>query len=181
MQIKTKDVVNIGLYVALTMVLDIIKENIPFLNLPMGGSINIALIPVVIASLHLGVAKGLIVSLLWLVIGTLVGFNGTYLNVMQWSLDYMIPTLIIGCAGMFYKKRSLLGALGGVIVTMVIRTLSILISGAYYWFPEGEIAGSTLAWIGSCQYNLPYSIATLVVLLIVTPILLSSFKKQLSK
>lgn len=181
MQIKTKDVVNIGLYVALTLVLDFIKESIPFLNLPMGGSINIALIPVVIASLHLGVVKGLFVAFLWLVFGTLFGWNGTYINFMQWALDYIVPTMIMGCAGMFYKNRKMLGAIGGVTLTMVIRTVSILVSGAYFWFPEGEIAGSTLAWVGSFQYNLPYSIATLVVLLIVTPIIISRFKKQISK
>lgn len=177
MQIKTKDVVNIGIYVALTLVLDFIKEMIPFLNLPMGGSINIALIPVVIASLHLGVGKGLIVSAFWLVLGTLFGWNGNYLNAMQWSFDYLLPTLVMGFAGIFYKKRTMIGAIAGTTFTMILRTLFIIISGAYFWFPEGEVAGSTVAWIGSFQYNLPYSIATLVVLLVVVPIIVSRFKR----
>ena len=177
MQIKTKDVVNIGIYVALTLVLDFIKEMIPFLNLPMGGSVNIALIPVVVASLHLGIGKGFVVSAFWLVLGTLFGWNGTYLNPMQWSFDYLLPTLVMGFAGIFYKNRKMFGAIAGTVLTMVLRTLFILISGAYFWFPEGAVAGSSAAWIGSCNYNLPYSIATLVVLLVIVPIIISRFKR----
>lgn len=175
---KTKDIVYIGLYLALTIVLDVVKEMIPFLNLPVGGSINIALIPVVIASLHLGVGKGFIVSLLWLVIGTLMGFNPYFLNPIQWTLDYALPTLVMGFAAIFYKKHTMGEALGGITLTMFIRTLSIVLSGVFFYFPEGSVAGSWPAWLGSLQYNLPYSIATLVVLLIVTPLVLKLINKK---
>ena len=58
---KTKDLVYVGIYLALVLVLDLTKEMIPFLNLPFGGSINIALIPLTVASFHLGYKKAMLI------------------------------------------------------------------------------------------------------------------------
>ena len=55
---KTKELVLIALFIALAIVLDYIKEFLPFLNMPSGGSINIALIPVVVGKKYFAVFKG---------------------------------------------------------------------------------------------------------------------------
>ena len=176
---KVKRLVFIAVYVAITIALDYVKEMIPFLNLPQGGSINIALIPIAFASFHLGYKEGFIIGLLWWAISSLMGFNEWFLNPIQYLLDYIIPSFIVGLSSIVYKKNYVTVILG-IIITMIIRTLSIVLSGTYFW-PDGVAAGSKAAWIASLTYNLPYSIATLIVLLLVVPFLLRVFKERLKR
>lgn len=171
----------IAIYVALAIVLDFIKEFIPFLNMPQGGSINIALIPIVFASFHLGYKEGFVAGLLWWAISSLMGLNRWILTPLQYLLDYIIPSSIIGLAGIFYKEKSSnIQIILGILLVMIIRTLSIVISGVYYW-PDDLAAGSLAAWSASLAYNLPYSIATCIMLMIVIPLLLRTLKGRLKR
>lgn len=171
---KTKNLVMISIYIALCVGLDIVKELIPFINMPSGGSINIALIPLTICSFHLGIKKGMITGLLWLIVSSILGLNNYYISIPQIIFDYVIPSVIVGASSIFYKKKNLLEIEFGIFLTMLIRTLSITYSGAVFWYN-----GTLAAWIDSCAYNLPYSIATLIVLMISTPLLLKTLKKYL--
>lgn len=175
---KTKDIVLISIYVVLTIVLDITKTLIPFLNMPSGGSVNIALIPLTISSFHLGVKKGLLVGFLWFLISSLLGLNFYFVSFFQIIFDYIIPSIIMGGSAIFIKKNNLIEIESGIILMMFIRIFSICLSGALFWC-EGEVSGSLNAWIFSLTYNLPYLIVTLVMLVIVIPILLKTLKKYL--
>lgn len=172
---KTKDLVYVGIYLALVLVLDLTKEMIPFLNLPFGGSINIALIPLTVASFHLGYKKAMLIGVMWWAIGSLMGFNEWYLNFMQYSLDYIVPSIILALSSIFYSHKTNKAMFVGISLMMIIRTISIVISGVYYW-ADGVVAGSLAAWIVSLKYNVPYSLVTLVVLLIVVPIILKQIR-----
>ncbi len=174
-KLETKDIILIALYAALAIVVDYFKELLTFLDLPMGGSINIALIPVVVGAFHLGPKKGVLIGFLWWLVSSLFGLNPYFINVVQYLLDYIVPSVIIGASSIFYKKRSLLEAEAGILLTMAIRTLSIVISGVYFW-PDGVAAGSWAAWMASLSYNLPYCIATGVMLMAVVPIVISRIK-----
>ncbi|MDO5440546.1 MAG: ECF transporter S component [Erysipelotrichaceae bacterium] len=176
---KTYKLVTISIYVALAIVLDVIKEFIPLLNMPSGGSINIALIPIALCSFHLGIKEGLIVGSLWFIVTCLLGLNKYFISFGQIFFDYIIPSVIVGTSSFLYRKKKLIEIEFGIFITMLIRTLSICISGAYYWCESSEVAGSVNAWFFSLTYNLPYSIATLLMLLIVIPILLKSLKKYI--
>lgn len=167
---KTKKLVTISLYAALCIVLDVIKEFIPFLNMPMGGSINIALIPIALCSFKEGYKEGVAVGILWFIISSILGLNKYFVSFGQIVFDYIIPSLIVGLSSIFYRNKKISEMEIGIITVMIIRTLSIIISGAYYWY-AGAARGSIEAWTFSCAYNLPYSIATLIMLLIVIPIL----------
>ena len=171
----TREIILIALYVALAIVVDYFKEMLTFLDLPMGGSINIALIPVVIGAFHLGPKKGVFIGFLWWLVSSLFGLNPYFINVIQYLLDYIVPSLIIGAASIFYKKGTVLEAEAGILLTMAIRTLSIVISGVYFW-PDGVAAGSWAAWTASLSYNLPYCVATGVMLMVVVPIVMSRIK-----
>ena len=176
---KTTKLVTISIYVAIAIVLDIIKEFIPFLNMPSGGSVNIALIPIALCSFHLGIKDGILCGLLWFIVSSLIGLNKYFISFGQIIFDYIIPSVILGVSSCFYKKKNLFEIEFGIIITMIIRTLSICISGSYYWFDMSLAAGSKEAWIFSLTYNLPYSIATLIMLMIIIPLLLKSIKKYL--
>ena len=176
---KTTKLVTISIYVAIAIALDVIKEFIPFLNMPSGGSINIALIPIALCSFHLGIKQGLLTGFLWFVLSTLIGLNKYFISFGQIIFDYIIPSVILGAASFIYKKKNIFEIEIGLLITMLIRTLSICISGAYYWFDLSLAAGSVEAWSFSLIYNLPYSIASLIMLMIVIPLLLKSLKKYL--
>ena len=175
----TKNIVYLAIYLALTIGLDFVKSFIPFLNMPSGGSINIALIPITICSFHLGYQKGLILGFMWFVLSSLIGLNNYFVSFGQIIFDYIIPSIILGLSSIFYNNKKIINAELGIFLMMFIRTLSICFSGAYYWYNESEVALSQNAWLFSLGYNLPYSIATTIMLLIVVPILLKSLKKYL--
>ena len=176
-----KRMVFIAIYVALALVLDYIKEMLTFLDLPQGGSVNIALIPIVFASFHLGYKEGMISGLLWWAISSLMGLNAWMINPIQYCLDYIIPSSIVGLASIFNKRdNSYIKSFIGIIFVMIIRTMSIILSGVYYW-ADGVAAGSKAAWIASLSYNLPYSIMTCAMLLIIIPLLLKLFENRMKR
>lgn len=176
---KTRLLVLLSCYLSLAVGLDLIKKFIPFLNMPNGGSINIALIPIVFCSFHLGIKYGFITGFLWFVVSSIIGLNSYFISFFQILADYIIPSCIIGLAGIFYKKKNIFEIEIGILLTMLIRTFSICLSGAYFWFDESLSAGSLNAWIGSLVYNLPYSLLTTLMLLIVIPLLLKYLKNYL--
>ena len=175
----TQRIVLIALYTALAIALDYFKEMLPFLNMPQGGSVNIATIPVVLAAFHLGALDGILTGIIWWLITTFMGLNYPPISFMEALLDYVVPSGILGIASLFWRgNKEIWKAEAGILLANLIRIASILIAGAYYWFPDGEAAGSAAAWANSLAYNLPYLLATAVMLLIVIPLLLSRFRKQ---
>ena len=173
---KNKRLVFISIYCALALVLDYVKTFIPFLNMPSGGSINIALIPIVVCSFKLGIIDGVAAGFLWWLLSSILGLNPYYLNLTQYILDYIIPSVIVGISSIFYRKKNILEIESGIFLMMIIRTLSVIISGAIFW-PGDAASKSVEAFTVSVIYNLPYSIATLIMLLILIPIILKSIKE----
>lgn len=173
---KNKRLVFISIYCALALVLDYVKTFIPFLNMPMGGSINIALIPIVICSFQLGIFDGMLCGFLWWLISSVLGLNPYYISFVQYFADYIFPSVIVGICSLFYSKKNLFEIEFGILFMMLLRTLCLLISGAIFW-PSGVAANSIEAWSASMIYNLPYSVATLIMLMLVVPIVLRSIKK----
>lgn len=175
---KTRLLVFMSLYIAMAIVLDYIKEFIPFLNMAAGGSINIALIPIVVASFHLGYRKGITIGLLWWLLSFVLGLNRWFISIPQYFLDYIIPSGIVGMSSLFYKNKNNKEIICGVGLAMLIRTISVIISGAIYW-PGDLASGSVAAWIYSLSYNIPYSFLTTILLMILIPIIIKSLKKYL--
>lgn len=175
---KNQKLVFISIYCALALVLDYIKTFIPFLNMPSGGSINIALIPIVICSFHLGYLDAIVCGLLWWLVSSLLGLNPYYISIAQYIADYIFPSGIIGVSSIFYKNKNIFEIEIGIIFMMIIRTLCLLISGAIFW-PNGVASNSIQAWSASFVYNFPYSFATLIMLLIIVPIIINRLKKHM--
>jgi len=173
---RNQKLVFISIYCALALVLDYIKSFIPFLNMPLGGSINIALIPIVISSFHLGIKDGAITGFMWWLVSSILGLNPYYISIVQYLLDYVVPSVIMGLSSIFYSNKKLIQMEAGISLMMIIRTLVIICSGALYW--EEGIDG-IYAWSASATYNIPYSFATLIMLLIVMPILSKSLRKYM--
>lgn len=175
---KTRDLVFIAIYVALACVLDKVSAIIPFLNMPQGGSINLAVIPIFVASYHLGWQNGVVAGLLWWLLGFILGGNNWFVDPMQYALDYIIPACICGLASIMPRIKNCSNLYSGMIVMMILKYISHLLSGVYYWPPEGAARGSIQAWANSLSYNLWYNLATLIVAGIFVPLLVSRLSKN---
>lgn len=177
---KTRDLIFIAFYVALACVLDLVSAMIPFLQMPQGGSINLAVIPVFVASFHLGWIKGSLTGLLWWFVGFLLGGNNWFVDPMQYALDYLIPAVICGLGALIPRIGKLSNMYSGMAVMMCLKFASHVLAGVYYWPPEGAARGSAAAWTYSLGYNLWYNLATLIVALIVVPLLIQRISKSRS-
>ena len=174
---KNKRLVFISIYVCLALVLDYIKSFIPFLNMPSGGSVNIALIPIVLCSFIMGYKDGFIAGTLWWLISSLLGLNNYIISIPQYIVDYILPSIIIGACSIFYVKKNMYEVEIGIFIMMFTRTLLLIISGAYFW-PGDLASGSLAAWIFSISYNLPYSFLTYLMLAFTIPIILKRVNKR---
>lgn len=223
---KVQDITFIGLYVALYVVLKFIGNLIPILDMPNGGSIELELIAVFIASYQLGWKKGVLTAIISMLV-SFIFWPPYYVNPIQLILDYFGPLMACGLASIVwpFKEMNKLeviicglivgvgGYLGilksfapstfatiisivigialfvfiywslsaqrkfGVVISMFIKYILHVLSGVYYWFPEGYAAGSAYAWIYSLSYNLWYNLVTMVVCIIIVPILIDRLKK----
>lgn len=171
---QTKQMAFMALYAALYVVLWYVGKFIPFLQMPQGGSIEIELAVLFVASFHLGWKKGILVALLSWLLQFILGGGRWFLNIPQYLLDYIIPLSVVGMASLYSKGKYKFYI--GVILGMILKYISNLLSGVYFWPPEDEVAGSLAAWIYSFTYNLWYNVATLVVCIILVPLLLNRLK-----
>ncbi|MDO4197977.1 MAG: ECF transporter S component [Erysipelotrichaceae bacterium] len=185
----TRIMVFVALYAALAIVLDFVKDFIPFTSIwANGGSIDISLIPMVFASIHLGVKWGIVTGLIQFVASVAIGatrlYFAPYSPILGFVCDYLIPVVIMGAASFFMKKTDdktdIIQLEIGIVICMAVRILCQVISGVYCWVDASDI-GTAAAWAFSVQYNLSYGIPTLVMLVIVMPILYKAFEKKVDK
>ena len=171
---RVKEMAYIALYAALCMVLQIVSDLIPFLQMPQGGSIELGFAALFVAAYHLGWKDGLIVGALWWVIGLLFGKNAWYLNPLQYAFDYLLPIAAVAMGPLYWRKKG--QYIPGVVIGMVLKYICNLISGVYFWPPEGGAAGSTAAWVYSMNYNAWYNLATMILSVILVPLLISKIR-----
>lgn len=160
---KTRDVVYMGMYLALFYVLDVLTHMLPILDMPQGGSVGLSVIALLLASYHLGWVKGTVVCLLSILIQYLTGemYFGGFLG---FFLDYILAFGIYGIASVFPKTGYLYW---GILITSFIRFVSHTVSGTVVY-------GST--WVASIAYNGPYMLVTTIVAAIIVPIVAERVK-----
>jgi len=164
---KTKDLVLIAMYLALFVVCDYIANAVPILKMPNGGSLGLGVVPLLLASYHLGYKKGILVGVLSVVMQRMVG-NLYYVNVLDLLLEYIVAFGIYGTACLF--KNIPLGKVPfytGVFCTNLIRFLIHWYAGVVYW--GLDVSGSFI-------YNFGYMAATTVLCLLVVPLVIRNLK-----
>lgn len=173
----TKTIAFVAMYTALAVVLELVSRFIP--PLPQGGSIELGLIPVYVASYHLGFKNGVLVGALWWLVGLITGGNNYYLTFLQYCFDYIIPFFICGLASLMPNIGGKSNVYSGIVITMILKYFSHVLSGVYFFAeygPAGSQTGNAIAWAYSLSYNLSYNAANLIICLLVVPILLKRLK-----
>lgn len=162
MKTTVRELVFMAFYAALFIVLDYMSNMLP--KMPNGGSLGLGVIPILLASYHLGAKKGVVVGLLSIVLQFMTG-QIYYLHPIQFFLDYILAFGIYGIAvlmpnkGLFYS---------GVVFTNVIRYISSTIAGVVFYSDAGSPLRESILF--SANYNAAYMIPTMVATMILVPL-----------
>ncbi|MCF0121385.1 MAG: energy-coupled thiamine transporter ThiT [Oscillospiraceae bacterium] len=163
-----------AIMIALAQVLGYIK----FYELPYGGSVTFAMVPIVFYAVRWGVKKGLLASFAFGILQ--LALDGAYAYTWQaMILDYLVAFTPVGLAGLFRGKSW--GVFAGSVVGLFVRFIAHTLSGVFVWaeyMPESFL-GMPMAspWIYSPLYNGVHMGLTLVLTLVAFAILYKPMKK----
>jgi thiamine transporter len=154
---RTIVVTEVGLSVALAAVLSLFKITLPW-NFA-GGSISLAMLPLIVLAVRRGVGPGLAAGLVFGLFDYLI--EPFFVHPVQFVLDYPVAFAACGLAGLVRTGSSRLtfGAAGGIALMAALiagsgRFVASFISGLVF-FGANAPAGQP-AWLYSLLYNASY-------------------------
>lgn len=175
---KNNDVFKItfsAILLSMAIVLEIVSKAIPFLKMPNGGGISLAMLPLVIIAYVFGFKYGVTAGIAYGIIDCFM-LDGYGFNVFSFFLDYIFGFGAMGLAAIFRKQvlgGSKLYFVLGFIVAAISRWIFSGFSGvinARIWgydaaFLEGLFGSSRtgvfwLYFYSFIFYNLPYLAAS---------------------
>ena len=151
---------------------------------PSGGSISLAIIPIIIISFRrgpvAGITTGLIVGLLDLTDGFYTIAEEWYNSLFQIGLDYIFTYMLVGCVGL---TKPLIKKINPTIVITVstffgglLKYFSHFLSGILFWpeFPNQPIIERV---IYSLVYNGSYMLPTILISTLIVMLMCMKFKE----
>ena len=161
---------------AVLIALAVILSFLPLYIMPCGGSLDLAMLPIIVFCVRWGFGPGLIVSFAHALLQTL--FEGGIAIGWESILgDFLIAYTVLGLAGLFKGKF-----FPATVVACVARFLVHYVVGATIWaeyMPETFFNMTmTTPWIYSALYNAAYMLPDMLVILLVGGILLKTPAKK---
>lgn len=161
----------IGMAVALSVILNFI----PLWRMPQGGSISLEMLPIFIIALRWGASSGMMAGVVYGLVQ--LAFGPFIIHPAQLVLDYPLPYMLVGLAGIFSSKIDLKakGSTYGWLLLAVFtgglgRFVSHFFSGIIFfaqYAPEGQSP-----WVYSAIYNISYLLpALLLSYMIIIPLI----------
>ena len=196
-QITVKVIVEIAILTAFAFILDYLQGIIcDFIPLwPNGGSVGIAMVPILILAIRRGTIPGLIGGL---ILGLLDMIDGVWISPIAGDsiflafisilLDYILGWTLVGLAGLFHKKiknsdtnkSTSKWAIVAIFTGGFARLFIVFLSGSILWSKGTEILGITvdLPWaLYSLLYNSSYLIPSIILcILVIVPIITTKAK-----
>ena len=167
-RVKLRALTEGAVFVALAQILGYLK----LFELPNGGSICLAMLPIFIYCARWGFGKGMLASFAFSVLQLLL--DGAYAWGWQSMIgDYILAFSVLGLAGLFHKQKY--GFFTGTVVGCAARFLVAYIVGATIWaeyMPE-TFFGMTMTtpWFYSALYNGSYMLIDMILCLAVGALL----------
>ena len=166
-----------AIFVALAQILSYLK----LFELPQGGSITVAMLPIFLYCARWGFGPGILASFVYSVLQLLL--DGAYAWGWQSMLgDYIVAFTVLGFAGLFHKQHY--GFFTGTVVGSLARFLVHYLVGVWVWgeyMPESFFGMTmTTPWFYSALYNGSYMLIDMVLILIVGFILYKVMPKQMT-
>ncbi len=168
-----------AIFAALSLALSYLKIPIGISFGGFGGSIDLVMIPLIIAAYRWGLGWGLGTGL---VFGTLKFFfaGGSAVNWQSMLLDYSVAYMFVGFAGLLMRREGKLwlAALIGCIGRFLIHFISGITIYAMYM---EDIFGlpMTNTWVYSLLYNGSYMLPNTILAVVLCLILEKPLRKQL--
>ncbi|HOH17945.1 MAG TPA: energy-coupled thiamine transporter ThiT [Bacilli bacterium] len=163
----TKDIKAItetAILVALGIVLQIISNLVAIFQMPQGGSVSFAYLPILAIGLRRGLKYGFLGGLIfafshWLLDGYVLHFGSIF-------FDYLFVGLAFGLTGFFHQKRTntfwfLLALFLGGFVKYIMHSLS-----GVMFFANNTPADQTIFIYSFIIYNLPYNAISTVLAMV---------------
>ncbi len=157
---------------AILIALAEILSFLPFYKLPWGGSIDLAMLPIIVACVRWGFGPGMLVSVAHAILQSL--FEGGIAIGWQSIIgDFLLAYTVLGIAGLFRGKF-----VPATVVACVLRFLVHYVVGATIWaeyMPE-VFFGMTMTtpWFYSALYNGAYMLPDMLLVLIAGILLLKT-------
>lgn len=179
---KISTMAEIAAFASIAFVLDVLAG---FYSgfFPSGGSISLAIIPIVILSFRrgpiAGVLCGLLVGLLDLTDGFYTISTTWYHSILQVGFDYILGYMLVGLVGLakplFKKKKLFVITLVFTLIAGFNKFILHFLSGVLYWPQyEGQPYGDRIIY--SLIYNGSYMLPTIILCGIITSLLSFKFK-----
>lgn len=169
MKINTQKLVEISVYASLFIVLDYLGNFSP-IKMPNGGSFEISVIVLILASYRMGYKYGLFVSLLALPLMFLT--TSVYLYAFgQYVLDYVIGYGVYGLSAFVpnLKLSKTYSLPIGALIASVIRFASSTLSGVLYF---------GVGWRASISYQITYMLPTSILAVVVVGLVLAKIDQN---
>ena len=149
---------------------------IPLYKMPWGGSVDLAMLPIILYCVRWGFGAGMVASFAHAVLQML--FEGGIAIGWQSIIgDFIVAYSVLGLAGLFKGNFFL-----GTVVACVARFLVHYVVGATIWaeyMPETFFNMTmTTPWINSALYNAAYMLPDMLVILLVGVILMKTPAKK---
>ena len=162
----TRVLAEAALAIALAFVLGLITV----FRMPLGGSISLEMVPLILLALRQGWKVGVLAGAAYGLVNLVV--NPVILHPVQVLFDYPLPFAALGLAGLF--SPTLRGAIIGTVVAVLARFVAHFVSGVVFfaaYAPEGWNP-----YVYSAAYNAAYLVPSLAIALVVVGVLLRALK-----
>ena len=162
--------------VAVAQVLSMLK----LWEMPWGGSVTLAMIPILLYAVRWGLVPGLLSGFVFGVLQ--FTFDGGFAIGWQSIIgDYLLAFAVLGLAGLAQGKKA--GIFTGTLIGGFARFLVHYVVGATVWaeYMPDSFFGMTMhsPWFYSCLYNLAYMLPNIVICLAVFALLWKPMGKYL--
>ena len=153
-----------AVFVAAAQVLSMIK----LWEMPWGGSVTLAMVPILFCAVRWGLTPGLLAAFVFGVLQ--FTFDGGFAIGWQSIIgDYLVAFAVLGLAGLAHGKKN--GIFTGTLIGGFARVLVHYVVGATVWaeYMPDKFFGMTMhsPWFYSCLYNLAYMLPNIVICLVV--------------
>lgn len=162
----TRVLAEAALAIALAFVLGLITV----FRMPLGGSISLEMVPLILLALRQGWKVGVLAGAAYGLVNLAV--NPVILHPVQVLFDYPLPFAALGLAGLF--SPTLRGAIIGTVVAVLARFVAHFVSGVVFfaaYAPEGWNP-----YVYSAAYNAAYLVPSLAIALVVVGVLLRALE-----
>lgn len=162
---------------ALLVAAAVVLSLIPLFRMPWGGSIDLAMLPLLIYCVRRGMKNGLIACFVFSIVQIIIE-GGVAIGWQSIIGDFIVAYTVLGFAGIFkgkYVPACLLG--------VGLRFLVHYVVGATIWaeyMPESFFSMTmTTPWVYSALYNGAYLLPDLIAILVIFAILMNTPAKKI--